>query len=369
MLKQRGVEDVSHLSGGIHRYVEKYGSDGFWKGKMFVFDQRVALDPDSMVSKNSNDGGGTKQQEDGTQEEKRCEDENIVGKCIECQTPYDRISGATLCAVCRDLILLCPSCKSSLSEFHCERHQLWKKVYFTFLERFTLEELHTQHKELQKLHDTVYAPKEHRNVRRTLRKQMDKVLSRINDLEEGRAVVDGNAKRRCRTCFELEDICDGLCWGFWKQSPYQIKTDDNRIKVEPILAVRVGDRVTPGPNWNELRLGRRYYSAQESRKKLKISDDDDRQQSHHTPSFNGRDVKVGTVVEIKSSASGGNDMDCVAVSWDVPKDVANCRSKQRTGKKGNSGDDVAIRQSEVYRWGTIARNGQRMYDVKLIPSG
>jgi predicted sulfurtransferase len=93
MLKQRGVEDVSHLSGGIHRYVEKYGSDGFWKGKMFVFDQRVALDPDSMVPKNGNDGD--KQEYGAIQEEKRCEDENIVGKCIECQTPYDRISGAT----------------------------------------------------------------------------------------------------------------------------------------------------------------------------------------------------------------------------------------------------------------------------------
>ena len=37
MLKQRGVEDVSHLSGGIHRYLEKYGKDGFYKGKVFVF--------------------------------------------------------------------------------------------------------------------------------------------------------------------------------------------------------------------------------------------------------------------------------------------------------------------------------------------
>ena len=36
MLKQRGVEDVSHLSGGIHRYVEKYGREGFWKGKRKV---------------------------------------------------------------------------------------------------------------------------------------------------------------------------------------------------------------------------------------------------------------------------------------------------------------------------------------------
>ena len=49
MLKQRGVEDVSHLSGGIHRYLEKYGKDGFYKGKVFVFDQRVALDAGDML--------------------------------------------------------------------------------------------------------------------------------------------------------------------------------------------------------------------------------------------------------------------------------------------------------------------------------
>ena len=49
MLKKRGITDVSHLKGGIHRYLEKYGSGGFYKGKVFVFDQRVALDPEDLV--------------------------------------------------------------------------------------------------------------------------------------------------------------------------------------------------------------------------------------------------------------------------------------------------------------------------------
>jgi hypothetical protein len=62
---------------------------------------------------------------------------DVVGKCIECNNPYDEISGANLCTVCRDLILCCPSCHDKLDEFHCERHQTWKNAYFTFLERYT----------------------------------------------------------------------------------------------------------------------------------------------------------------------------------------------------------------------------------------
>jgi predicted sulfurtransferase len=39
MLKKRGVRDVSQLKGGIHRYLEEYGDQGFFKGRNFVFDQ------------------------------------------------------------------------------------------------------------------------------------------------------------------------------------------------------------------------------------------------------------------------------------------------------------------------------------------
>ena len=101
MLKQRGVEDVSHLSGGIHRYVEKFGSEGFWKGKrklliattlslhpfirhlfnvgkLFVFDQRVALEPNKMK------GTGDENIKDQTVLDAGGES-HVVGRCIECQ--------------------------------------------------------------------------------------------------------------------------------------------------------------------------------------------------------------------------------------------------------------------------------------------
>lgn len=205
-------------------------TEGFWKGKVFVFDQRVALDADSMMKKSteqsSNDTG-----DDGDAKA------TVVGSCIECNEPFDEISGAILCTVCRDLVLVCPACRASLHEFHCDRHSSWKNDYFTFLERYSSEELRAQRDALQKMHDTTYASKDHKNTRRTLRKQIEKVAARMNDLESGAAAVEQNAKRRCRTCFESEKVCDGLCWGFWKtlQSPQQTENEPKGKKLRETI--------------------------------------------------------------------------------------------------------------------------------------
>jgi len=345
MLKQRGVKDVSHLSGGIHRYLEKYGKDGFYKGKVFVFDQRVALDADSMLVKQEDEEEekvvdvGEKShdcQHEKKQQQQQQKQKDVVGKCIECNIPYDEISGANLCSVCRDLILICPSCRNTLHEFHCDRHQRWKDAYFTFLERFTAEELEKQKRKLQSLHDSYYLPaKKHKNVRKTLRKQMEKIDARVDDIKVGNAVVEQNAKRRCRTCFESNDICDGRCWGFWKhsQSPHHVQGGGNGSTLEPIMEAKVGDRVTVGPNWNEIRLGGRG--------------------SQQDP------VRLGTVVNIKSWASGGDELDCVAVKWDKSVDCGRRRNTSGTEEQ----------QSEIYRWGVVARNGQRMYDVRRVVTG
>ena len=135
---------------------------------------------------------------------------DVVGRCIECQAPYDEISGSNLCTVCRDLVLICPSCKMAHHEIHCKRHQNLKNCYFTFLERFSLEELQSQHNNLQVVHDACLPARKHKNARRTLRKQLDKLQLRIEELRSGSVEVNRNPKRRCRTCFESEDICDGL---------------------------------------------------------------------------------------------------------------------------------------------------------------
>ena len=116
-VKSCGVEDVSQLSGGIHRYLEAFPDGGHFKGKNFVFDQRVAI-----ASQNA----------------------TVVGHCVNCTTAYDELSGGRLCTVCRDLVLVCPTCAEALPEYHCPNHQPWKSCYFSFLDRFDTQELQRQ---------------------------------------------------------------------------------------------------------------------------------------------------------------------------------------------------------------------------------
>ena len=77
--------------------------------------------------------------------------------------------------------------------------------------------------------------------------------------------------RRCRSCGLTSEQCDGLCWGFWKESrlDHQYSSsnldcpsemDDGGVEVTdgvappqqslpPLLHVAVGDRVRRGPAW------------------------------------------------------------------------------------------------------------------------
>jgi len=213
MLRKRGVQDVSQLSGGIHRYLEQFGSGGFFKGKNFVFDQRVAMEPEDVDRNEGGDGELTHTDKDQNQNW-------VVGKCLECKSPFDEISGSRLCTVCRDLVLICRECQQKLREYHCDRHSSWKKCYFTFLEAYDKNELKAQEEVLTKLRDSTKI----KNIRRTLLKQIHKIHDRIKLLESGQGASDKNAPKRCRTCHEEDTMCDGLCWGFWRQSgrePYK----------------------------------------------------------------------------------------------------------------------------------------------------
>ena len=72
MLRKRGVDDVNQLQGGIHRYLEVYPDGGFFKGKNFVFDKRIAISSESNAT---------------------------VGHCAECHKSYDQLSGSKICTV------------------------------------------------------------------------------------------------------------------------------------------------------------------------------------------------------------------------------------------------------------------------------
>lgn len=43
LMRHRGYKEVYQLDGGIVKYGEKYGDDGYWEGKLFVFDDRMQI--------------------------------------------------------------------------------------------------------------------------------------------------------------------------------------------------------------------------------------------------------------------------------------------------------------------------------------
>ena len=332
MMRKRGINDVSQLSGGIHRYLEKYGDAGFFRGKSFTFDLRVAMDPKECLIRDEAQPAIEASDSTNASIDEQSATAYIIGKCLECSAPYDTISGSRVCTVCRDLVLVCPTCTENLRELHCARHSGWKQCYFTFLEVFTADELAVQLEELMKIRDELVPPAQHKAMRRTINKQIEKVKKRIAALQIGEAKVEKDAKRRCRTCAEAEDVCDGLCWGFWKRGgraldrkrSAQNDGDDaggiKKQKIEDIQPIAIGDIVEPGQAWNELRLGPK--------------------------SFPNGARKLGRVVEIKSWGSLTDADDCVAVVWNEPNERAEAT------------------QPKIYRWGALALNGERMYDVQ-----
>ncbi|KAM6105349.1 thiosulfate sulfurtransferase/rhodanese-like domain-containing protein 2 [Pterocles gutturalis] len=82
-LRSKAVcREVYQLKGGIHKYLEEF-PDGFYRGKLFVFDDRYAI----------------------------CSNEDIVSACRYCGTLWDQYK---LCSSqhCRQLVLTCPSCRN-----------------------------------------------------------------------------------------------------------------------------------------------------------------------------------------------------------------------------------------------------------------
>ena len=90
-----GFEQVFQLAGGIHRYVEKYGKDGCYKGKNFVFDDRMSTGPLH---------------------------EQIIGHCSVCDVSFDDYTVGCRCSRCRLRILVCHDCHNKAPEAHhvCE---------------------------------------------------------------------------------------------------------------------------------------------------------------------------------------------------------------------------------------------------------
>ncbi|CAH0492838.1 unnamed protein product [Peronospora farinosa] len=168
--------------------------EDFFRGKNFLFDKRVLM-------------GAEKSNE-------------IVGKCIECQAPFDEFSGRKVCTVCRDLVLVCDRCYYARhGEVHCTDHQYLKHCYVTFLQYMSRAELLEHQRELEKILVELLEDKHSsKNKRRSIRNQVNKIKSRLETIDANPAAAAAVLALdprpiHCRTCGLA--TCMGKCWGFW----------------------------------------------------------------------------------------------------------------------------------------------------------
>jgi UPF0176 protein len=83
LMKKRGFSNVYQIKGGIAKYGEKYGDEGLWEGKLYVFDKRMKV----AFSKDSRD----------------------IGACLHCQAPTSDYKNCEY-NLCSKLILVCEAC-------------------------------------------------------------------------------------------------------------------------------------------------------------------------------------------------------------------------------------------------------------------
>jgi hypothetical protein len=225
---------VYHLKGGIHKYLEEFGTkdgDCTFIGKNFVFDRRGAMSGADCLDGEKNGCG-----------------EKIVGQCLYCQKPHDTFLPENVCTVCREPVLVCPNCVDDLRnkqstlrglkdaqnmrvEFHCEDHFQAKSCYYTSLHGFSKAELNDQIHQLQRYHEQFEGiGKKGKQKRRTIRKQIEKIESFINAIDGDVGGKEFETELQCRNC--LWSMCSGDCWGFHGGNTRMI----NREKAESIAA-------------------------------------------------------------------------------------------------------------------------------------
>lgn len=92
LLKIHGVGNVAQLSGGIHAYQEAFPHGGFFRGKNFVYDPRLAV-PYPFKK------------------------DDVVGRCRVCAQPFDSYASKVRCKQCRVLQLVCDDCREGNEAF------------------------------------------------------------------------------------------------------------------------------------------------------------------------------------------------------------------------------------------------------------
>lgn len=92
-MKHQGFPEVYHLDGGIAKYGEQFADDGFWEGKLYVFDKRMNV----AFSEKSKD----------------------IGKCVHCGQKTSRHINCEDVS-CNRLVLVCNDCGNRTT--HCDAH-------------------------------------------------------------------------------------------------------------------------------------------------------------------------------------------------------------------------------------------------------
>ena len=88
-LCSKGLTDIHQLHGGVFQYQQDFPDGGYFKGKNFVYDKRIAMPY-------PNDNG------------------EIIGVCQICTAPYDDYRSKVRCSTCRMLVLICDTCREQL---------------------------------------------------------------------------------------------------------------------------------------------------------------------------------------------------------------------------------------------------------------
>lgn len=83
MMRNRGYKEVYQMDGGIVKYGEKYGNEGYWEGKLYVFDGRLV----TAFSEDAED----------------------IGICSQCEKKTSRFTNCAN-AKCNKHLLICQDC-------------------------------------------------------------------------------------------------------------------------------------------------------------------------------------------------------------------------------------------------------------------
>jgi len=93
-MKKRGYKDVYQMDGGIVKYGEKYKDDGYWNGKLYIFDDRMSM----AFSDKAKD----------------------IGECSHCGSKTSNFINCTDLS-CNQLILVCKKCAKQTH--YCVKHK------------------------------------------------------------------------------------------------------------------------------------------------------------------------------------------------------------------------------------------------------